>query len=132
MTLIIDRVSEKRKLAAYSKLNVERIMLEAGAAGAAAAMAVLKARAPVGESLRLSQYYRAHGMEHGALRESVRAAPIRTREGIGEIVGPMGVKAFARFFVEARTHWLERNNDVARAAAYKASDAVLRVYARRK
>ena len=116
-------------LRAYTPQQVNRVLKQSAKYGGAAAAKVMKAKAPVGTSSRLSQYYRKMGLKHGTLRRSVRAAAIRKR-GIGAVIGPMGSKAFTRHWVEARMHWTASLASTALSVAHRASDAVLTAYAR--
>jgi hypothetical protein len=111
-TARIDREAEKRLLARYSADNVLFILKEAARVGAQGGAKVMKAEAPVGESKRLSQYYRRMGLGHGSFRQSIRAALIRGRgsaikglqgKTVGYVIGPMGKNAFTRAWVEAGT-----------------------------
>ena len=131
MTVKIDRRQEIKMLLHYRPAEVRRVMKQAAAEGGMAASKLVKARAPIGTSKRQGQYYRAHGLGHGTLRKSVKAAPIRRRGAtIGRVIGPVGSKAFTRHWVEARTHWLAGVAGPALAVAYRVSDAVLTHYAR--
>lgn len=128
----IDRTQERRLLARYEPAKVERILREAAAAGAESARMVMSSQAPIGTAQRLSQYYRKLHLRHGALRESVRSAEIRSRlSGItGRVIGPMGRGAVARAFVAARKHWPASSARMAFTAAQRASETVLEAYAR--
>ena len=123
----VDRSQEEKLLRAYAAPEVARILKRAAQVGAEAGAKVLKDKAPIGVAERLSQAYRKLGLQHGALRGSVRAAAVRTRPGI-YVFGPMGRGAVARAFVAHRTRWAERYALPAFLVAREASDAVLLRY----
>ena len=136
-TARLDRTAERRMLARFKPHEVDHVLLEAAKVGGQAGAKVLRSNAPVGTAARLSQYYRAHGLSHGTLRKSVRAAQIRGRHTaivglqgrtVGYVIGPIGRQAFTRAWVEARTHWTEHTAPAALAVAHDASDAVLVLY----
>lgn len=141
----VDRRAELAKLRHYSADAVDHILREAAKVGANGAKVVIKAEAPIGTSTRLSQYYRAHGLGHGTLRASVRAAPIRGRGSmikglqartVGYVIGPIGKNAFTRYWVEMGTrhqpgqHWLAHILSAAVSVARSGSGAVLDLYQR--
>lgn len=124
-------------LAAYTPGEVVKILKEASKAGADAAKPIVKAAAPIGDSMRQGQYYRRMGLQHGTLRKSVRAAAIRQRGGVktvGHVVAPMGSKGFTRGWVALGTPqsrgnpWVERIATWAFSVASRASEAILRAY----
>ena len=131
--VIIDRRDEKRMLARFTAEAVAEVMDEAAAFGAKEAAKVVKAKAPVGVSERPSAWYRLRGYGHRTLKNSVQAAAIGSpgRGMAGQVVGPMGDEGFARGFVAKRTGWPASAASLARTVAYRASDAVLTLYAKR-
>ena len=133
MTLYIDRAAEIKLLARYDEASVAKVLKEAAKVGANAAQLIVKSAAPLGTSARLSQYYRANGLGHGTFRRSVRAAPIRSRPGIGYVIAPIGSKAFTRYWIERGTKHQRANPwfpaDRAARSAADSSAAVLAHYA---
>ena len=133
-------------LAGYGDQATLYILQQASTTGAREAAKVLREAAPIGVSERLSQYYRRMGLQHGAFKRSVRAAPIRgrgsaitglQRRTVGSVIGPLGKNAFTRAWIELGTRrgekanpWVERTAAAAFAVARAASDAVLALYAR--
>lgn len=130
MTFKIDRTAELALLKRYEPASVTKIMAEAARIGGIASAQVVKSATPIGTAERLSQYYRRMNLRHGTLRASVRAAKIRSRATIGQVVGPIGSKAFTRGWVELRTGWTAHVASSALTVAERASEAVLERYAR--
>ena len=151
-TFTIDDREWQRYVSRFSPVEIDRIMLKASRAGAAAAAKVIKAQAPIGTSDRPSQFYRANSGKHGSFRASVKARKIRQRgtnaRTIGHIVAPMGAFGFTRAWVEAGTkahgyrtrggqhpgspgrHWFRSAADAGTAVADTATTRILETYAR--
>lgn len=129
MPFEVDRRAELRLLAAYDASDVARILDEAAAAGAKAAVPVVRDHAPVGRARLSSRYVRA-GLRHGTFRATVRAAAIRKPGHRGQVIGPMGVHAYPRGWIEKRRPWAGRAASAAFAAARDAGDRVLETYAK--
>jgi ABC-type nitrate/sulfonate/bicarbonate transport system substrate-binding protein len=137
-------------LRGYTSEAVTVALTAAAAAGAKAGTVILRADAPIGTSQRLSQYYRKMGLGHGTFRSSVKAAKIRGRgsairglqgKTIGYVLGPIGRKAFTRYWLESGfrhvggvtvmgTHWVEHAAPMVFAVTKQASERSLEVYAR--
>lgn len=131
MTFQVDRRAELRMLAGYTPEAIERILVEAAAAGGDAGAPMMKGAAPIGRGPLDSRYRRA-GLRHGAFRDTVTSARIHRRGRAGEVgvvVGPMGRHAWIRGFVEKRTRWGVRTAGRVVVAMRQASDRVLVRYA---
>lgn len=132
MTFSVDRTEELRMLARYTPAEVAKILEESAAAGAGAGGQVMRGQAPVGRA-KLSTRYIREGLTHGYFRSTVRSAAIRhphLGQAAGQVIGPMGVHAYPRGWIEKRTGWGARAASLARLAIARASEAVLERYAR--
>lgn len=130
MTFEVDRRAELRMLAAYTPREIERVLVEAAAAAGDAGAGQMRAAAPIGSGPLSSRYLR-QGLRHGAFRATVRSARIRNgrAQEVGVVVGPMGLHAWIRGFVERRTRWGARAAGRVTVTMRQASDRVLTRYA---
>jgi hypothetical protein len=144
-TFIVDDRAQKALIRHYAPDKLARIFQASARSGAKAVESVLRPAAPVGDSVRPSQFYRRQGLSHGAFAATVKARRIRKRGAnrttIGFVIGPGGRNAFTRHWIAGGTRahrigriqhpgqqanpWVERAAGRATSLGNRASEVVI-------